>query len=106
MTEDKEPKRVRGMTSDVSSDAVEHEKMVHEWVEQHPQWKRQHVEDKPKARNKCNDCAGFRTTFCTWNTADGPSVKEDDDACSNFFPRPHVVTKSEKKFLKKVEELE
>lgn len=92
MNEKEEPKLSRGIVSDVPSDAVEHAKMVHAWAEAHPQWKRQHVRDKPKIRNKCGGCAAFKTHFCTWNTRDGLGVAEDDDACGNYFARPRIRT--------------
>jgi hypothetical protein len=101
--EEEEPTPSRGIVSDVPSDALEHAKMVHTWAETHPRWKRQHAQDKPKIRNKCGGCAGFRTTFCTWNTVDGLGMAEDDDACSNYYPRPRL--KTEKQFEKDVSKL-
>lgn len=98
-----EDKPVRGITPDVPNGIVEHAKMVHAWAEGHPQWKRQHVQDKPKVRNHCGGCAAFKTHFCTWNTVDGPGVKEDDDACGAFYPRPPLRT--ERQFEKVASEL-
>ncbi|MGD0978906.1 MAG: hypothetical protein ABR962_07160 [Candidatus Bathyarchaeia archaeon] len=87
MKEEEELKPSRGIVSDVPSDAVEHAKMVHTWAETHPEWKRQHIEDKPKIKNRCGDCAAFRTTFCTWNVDDA-SLLSQDEACS-FFCLPY-----------------
>lgn len=91
------------ITSDIPSSTVEHAKIVHAYVEAHPQWKRQHVADRPKGRNKCGGCAGFRTHFCTWNTRDGPGVTEDDDACGNYYARPRI--KMDRQFEKAVANL-
>jgi hypothetical protein len=78
-----EPKPVRGITSDIPSNSLTHARMIHTWAEAHPEWKRQHVADKPKIKNRCGDCAAFRTTFCTWNV-DDVSLLPGDDACPLF----------------------
>jgi ribosomal protein S27AE len=75
---------------------------------------RHNVEDKPKGvKPKCGGCAAFRTPFCsfTYKDYDAETMKAlavDAEAytCSRYFPRPHVETEGEKKFLKKVEQLE
>jgi hypothetical protein len=66
---------------------------------------RHDLDDKPKIKNRCGDCAAFQTTFCTWNV-DDVSLLPTDVACGLFCARPRVETESEKKFLKKVEQLE
>jgi hypothetical protein len=103
-----------GIVSDVPSDAVEHAKMVHAWAEAHPEWKKQHVEDKPKIRNRCGTCAAFHTPFCTWEytnfedeeTRRALHVDADAYACSLFFPRVNFPRKrSPEKFEQRVENL-
>jgi hypothetical protein len=93
--------------SDVPVDrsAVEHVKMVHEWAAARPEWKRQHVQDRPKIKNRCGDCAAFRTTFCAWNV-DDVSLLLQDEACS-LFCLPYRPRKPETKtsFARKVENL-
>jgi len=72
------------------------------------------AEDKPKgSKPKCGSWPAFRTPFCSWaykdydaETMKALAVDAEAYACSRYFPRPHVKTEDEKKFLKKVEQLE
>lgn len=103
-----EPKPVRGISSDVPSDAIKHAREVHQWAAAHPEWKRQHVEDKPKIKNRCGGCAAFQTPFCPWeykNMEDSSAyaVHSEDCACSHYFPR--LVRKMERGFEEAVENL-
>lgn len=102
------------ITSDVPSDTLQHERMVHEWAEAHPGWKRQRVADKPKVRNRCGACAAFHTPFCTWEYIDfedeetrrASHVDAHAYACSLFFPRLNFPRKlSPEKFEQRVENL-
>jgi hypothetical protein len=113
MTE--EPKQNRqGITSDIPSDKDKHAQLVKEIAAQLNFDAVRLKEDKPKIKNRCRTCAAFHTPFCTWEytnfedeeTKRALHIDADAYACSLYFPRPRVETEGEKKFLKKVEQLE
>jgi len=104
----------QGITSDVPNGKEEHARHVKEVAVFLNFDAVRQKEDKPKIRNRCGSCAAFHTPFCTFEysnfdckeTMMASHVDADAYACSRYFPRPHVETEGEKKFLKKVEQLE
>jgi hypothetical protein len=91
-------------------------KMVHEYVEAHPERRRQHAAAKPKIKNHCGACVAFHTPFCLWEYKDLPDretemalhVDAEAYACSSFYPfkaRAHECD-SEKQFERRVAALE